>query len=169
MSRLNVNQIYTRTGTGSPAIREMPLFSVSLGSDQTGVAGNTDTKVLFDTVDYDFGSYWDTTNKRYLPTIPGFYQFNVVLRCQVGGGSSNLMRVRLDKNGTEQAASYVQSSTNIFINSHVTLSYLIYCNGSDYVEALGYIGTGTSTSRSFGAFVVTVGGSSFNGFLVRPD
>ena len=169
MSRLNVNQIYTRTGTGSPAIREMPLFSVSLGSDQTGVAGNTDTKVLFDTVDYDFGSYWDTTNKRYLPTIPGFYQFNVVLRCQVGGGSSNLMRVRLDKNGTEQAASYVQSSTAIFNNSHVTLSHLIYCNGSDYVEALGYIATGTTTSRSFGTFAATVGGSTFSGFLVRPD
>ena len=169
MSRLNVNQIYTRTGTGSPAIREMPLFSVSLGSDQTGVAGSVDTKVLFDTVGYDIGSYWDTTNKRYLPTIPGFYQFNVVLRCQVGGGSSNLMRVRLDKNGTEQAASYLQSSTNIFNNSHVTLSHLIYCNGSDYVEALGYIATGTTTSRSFGTFAATVGGSTFSGFLVRPD
>lgn len=145
-----------------------PAFSVSLSSDQTDVAGSTETKVLFDTVDYNEGSYWDTTNKWYKPSIPGYYQFNGVLRCIVSGGQSALTRVALYKNGNVAAASYVQTSTNTFNTCHPSLSYMIYCDGvNDYIELYGYILTGTTTSRSFGAPNATVGGSNFQGFLVR--
>lgn len=162
--------VITKSGSGAIALRPCPVFSVPMTNDQTGIAGSTSIKVAFDTVDYDSNSYWDAINYRYTPQIAGYYQFNAILRCEVSGGQSTLMRVALYKNGSALVSSYLQANTSVYTNSHVPISYLIYCNGSsDYVETYGYISTGTTTSRAFGGTEPTVGPSAFSGFLVRPD
>jgi len=165
MSRLNVDQIYTRTGTGTPAIREMPAFGVELLNNQA-INSNTDTLVQFDTTNFDFGSYWDGTNFRYLPLIAGYYQFNATLRFT--STSASQLRVTLSKNGTYIISSQVQLSSAIFTPTHVSVSHLMYCNGSsDYVDIIGR--SGSASGNLGGTDDTTVGGCHFSGFLVRPD
>lgn len=58
-------------GTGASSI---PNFKVVLTSNQS-VTSSTWTKVLFDTVSFDVGSYWNTSNKNYVPLVAGTYMF----------------------------------------------------------------------------------------------
>lgn len=75
MSRLNVDQIYTRTGTGVPEI-EIPMLYVSLATNQD-VADNAERLVRFDTVNVDTHSWWvSSPDPRYVPQIAGYYMFS---------------------------------------------------------------------------------------------
>ena len=168
MSRLNVDQIYTRTGTGTPALREMPAFGVELLNDQA-INSNTDTLVEFDTTNFDFGSYWDGTNFRYQPLIAGYYQFNSTLRLNSDGNLATSFRVSLMKNGSVYiVSSQIQVTGATWLPSHVTVSHLMYLNGTtDYVHVIGR-STGAAGDLG-GTDDTTIGGCHFSGFLVRPD
>lgn len=164
MSRLNVDQIYTRTGTGSPAIREMPAFRGYLSADQS-ISSGVNTKVNIDTVTgdnyFDTNGWFDTTNKRYVPQIAGYYQFNGVIRCE--GTSQTLQFALFYKNGSAYGAYGLKRDANV---NNVEASDIIYLNGStDYVELWGSI---TASSPRFD-FVDPVVTCFFSGFLVRPD
>lgn len=183
MSILKLEEIKSLTGTGNtvitfdssdravfaqPPLTAVPTFSVQRTTDQTSVSPATDTKVAFNSVDFDTNSFWDSSNYRYTPQIAGYYQFNTVIRFLIVGGLTSLARVMLFKNGSVVVSTYVQLSQSIINNSHLGVSHLIYCNGStDYVESYGWIQNGTQSSLSFGGGSVSTNGSIFSGFLVR--
>jgi hypothetical protein len=162
MSRLNVDQIYTRTGTGSPAIREMPAFHVRRDSAQSVTAG-TPVIVQFNDVLFDTNSYWDAVNYRYTPQIAGYYQFNG----QVYGVASNedILIGGFHKNAADtflrEDIRLVPGGTDLSL-AILNFSGLIYLNGStDNVQVFIHVnGTGTSAGAAY---------THFQGFLVRPD
>lgn len=49
-----------------------PYLKVHLGSSQSVTSG-VRTKLAFDTVDLDSGSYWDASNKQFKPLVSGTY------------------------------------------------------------------------------------------------
>ena len=170
MSRLNVDQIYTRTGTGSPAIREMPVFRGYLSATQS-ISSNVNTKVNIDTKTgdglFDTNGYFDTVNKRYVPQIAGYYQFNGTIR--VSGTSITRIVSFLYKNGIPYEYGQAINPSSTSSSQHVLVSSLIYMNGTtDYVELNG---TATATSPSFSTAAPTTPAAScfLEGFLVRPD
>lgn len=59
-------------GTGNATGPGTPNFRAYLAASQSVTNGVT-TKVLFDTVDWDTGSYWSVTNRNYKPLIAGTY------------------------------------------------------------------------------------------------
>jgi hypothetical protein len=139
-----------------------PAFSAYRNTAQI-VTNNVYTKLLADTEEFDTnGNYDNTTNHRFQPTVPGYYQING----QIFFGTTSSLTTAFTliyKNGVRfKDGNYLQ--INLSVAAFITANALIYLNGTtDYVELYGLaLGTGT---LSFGANAGTL--SYFQGFLVR--
>ena len=112
------------------------------------VANSTTTKLEMDAVkDFGDGSSTaglDTTNKRLVPTYPGYYFFAAGCRLQHNGAGNNL-EIKLQKNGNEIGAS---SSYHASYNT-TTVTSMDYMNGSsDYIELFLNQNTGDTRTVS---------------------
>jgi hypothetical protein len=101
-------------------------FSAYMSADQTGIASNTFTKLNFDTVVFQTGSTFDTTNKRWVPGQNGIYQ--------ISGGV-----VYKGKTFTANAA----------------MELAIYKNGSVYLDAFQKTISGGGTLVSGPGYVIS--------------
>lgn len=173
MSRLNVDQIYTRTGTGSPTIREMPAF-FAISDGNKNQTNNTWTVAGLDLIIFDTNSWYNTSTYRYTPQIAGYYQFNTTLYFRSASGQTQIA-CAIAKNGTSSIGLNGDLAYSAFtIAGSTSTGGLLYMNGStDYVQSIGYV-YGTSpylSSPSAGASqtIGTTYESFLSGFLVRPD
>lgn len=166
MSRLNVDQIYTRTGTGSPKIREMPAFRALQSTTQSNVGTNL-TKVNVDSIAFDTNNWFDTVNDRYTPQIPGYYFFKGMVVIQLST-SPTTQQCQIRKNNTDIVGRQIFRNTSASITYYVEATGLTYMNGStDYVELWA---SGGAAAVDF--LVVSLANgltASLEGFLVRPD
>lgn len=94
------------------------------------------TKITWETVSLDTGSYWDTTNHRYTPSVAGWYLFGGFVRVNASSVIS-LMNLQYKLNGSEARRQQFQFSADTLINGSYPLpTAMIQMNGSgDYVEA----------------------------------
>ena len=162
MSRLNVDQIYTRTGTVSLSIREMPVFRVVMSTNMTL------TSTVATTVEYDsaiFNSHPDWFNfstHRYTPQIAGYYQisYNVSM---TGSSITSFYSLLVTQDSTVAQIRWIGAAGAVDLFRH-SGSDLIYFNGTtDYVEhQVNYIGTSATLTAGDSTTYMT-------GFLVRPD
>lgn len=113
------------------------------GTDQTGIANSTATKVTFGTEVFDDGSYYDTTNSRFTPpagiiSVSG----NVYLTSGVTSGSVGAVYVY--KNGSLLTQTpFVGSSAN---SATAAFTVVDDANGTDYYEVWVYaVSASTST------------------------
>ena len=152
ISTLPVTGGYTATlpaATGTVMVSgNMPAFSAYLSAPQTVTSSNF-TKVACNTEEFDTNSNYDNaTNYRFTPTVAGYYQVSGQIVSNTTIAISRLF-VCIYKNG-----SIFKYGNDIPTNGNrVTVSTLIYCNGStDYLEMYGFItGTGTLTFNGSGA------------------
>jgi len=125
-----------------------PAFSAYASASQT-VTTATQTKVAIDTENFDTNSNFDTTNYRFTPTVAGYYQVNGSLR---GTGTTTFTSIAgyIYKNGSPSKRAQITASLTAGNNTSITVSDIIYMNGStDYLELWGNInGTGTLTFTS---------------------
>ena len=137
-----------------------PAFEANMSADQT-VSDDTVTKVQFDTERFDTDSCYDnSTNYRFTPTIPGYYQFQ--MNQSISHGSIQASYIAIYKNGSSfcQTGRYFFSGDN-YDDAVISTSCLMHCNGSDYVEFYAWRKDGSS---SFGGSSAL---SQASGFLVR--
>jgi hypothetical protein len=162
MSRLNVDQIYTRTGTGTPALREMPAFRVWLSTASVSLTNNVAGTVQHDTVEFDTNSFWDAVNYRYTPQIAGYYQFNWNANLAVTNATGFYNGIR--KNGSDVTHNRITNTTGSIGTYRLLGSELVYLNGStDYIDHY-VIGQGSAVTLNGGQTITFL-----SGFLVRPD
>ena len=148
------SEVYTKSETDAKL--DNPAFSAYVAANQT-ITSSTYTKVNFDTEEFDLGSCYDTTLKRWTPNKPGYYY--------VGGFFNNVTSTGLSisvasvyKNG----ASFKQvGDTRGSLTGATGGGGFIYLNGTDYIELYSYI-TAT-TPIIFGGAVSSV----FYGYFVR--
>ena len=113
------------------------------GTNQTGIASATYTKLTFTTEDFDVGSYFDTSTSRWTPPA-GKYRIEAQAVFTGGVVVSELYAVAIYKNGASIASSLENSSNVIGVSS--AISKLIEANGTDYFEIYAYGGgTGNKT------------------------
>ena len=144
---------------GGPIISTAPAFSAYASSSQS-ISSGVWTKVLFDTEEFDANNNFSSS--RFMPTVAGYYQINVLLR-QSNSGSLVQFAVNLYKNGNENRIG-TNSRETASGATQITLSSLVYCNGStDYIEIYGYL---NATSPEFNVSTAPYY-SYFNGFLAR--
>lgn len=120
-------------------------FSAYQSTLQTGIPNATFTKIQLQTKEYDTGSFFDaTTNFRFQPTVPGYYQINgsVYMTGVAGQGAT------IYKNGTEYKRGTLISNGNAYGSP---VCSLVYLNGSsDYVELYCYQSSGGTVSAATG-------------------
>lgn len=136
----------------------IPLLGAStyMSAAQSIAATNTDIKVNFDTVEFDEGSLWDATNKRFLIAKAGYYRVSARLYAQAGGTTAQgPLFINLDKNGTNY-----KRLNELFTNDEdITLfgECIINCAVSDYLEIVA--NNGCTAAINVG--LTTVYSSSF--------
>lgn len=102
------------------------------GTDQTGIASATFTKLTLTTEAYDTGGYYDAANSKLTPPA-GLVSLAVraVFSGGVVGGSKYY--VMIYKNGTRFKDGILESPTGADVGPVVSISD--QCNGTDYYEA----------------------------------
>lgn len=132
-----------------------PAFSAYQSVSQTGIASGSDTKIQFQTEEFDTANAFDsTTNYRFQPTVPGYYQINGSIAWN--GAYTNAM-ARIYKNGA-------LGKDGIQVTAFRSIaSALVYLNGStDYIELYGNQASGGAGSIATGSAF-----TYFQGFLAR--
>ncbi len=118
----------------------------------------TNSKILFNTEDYDTGSNFDNaTNYRFTAPIAGFYYFTAQAYVQA---TTDAIRIELRKNGSsfKPGQLIVPASGN---DSVVKVDGVLSLALNDFVEVYY---TGSSTRTLFGA--ASTRSTSFEGFLL---
>ncbi len=123
-----------------------PAFSAYQSSAQT-VSNNTNTKIQFQTEEFDTNSCFDnSTNYRFTPTVAGYYQVNGRVEYAAGGPYTYCT---IYKNGSFFKPGAVSNATGTYA---CTVSALVYLNGStDYIELYSQQVSGGSTTVSTGS------------------
>ena len=116
-----------------------PNFSAYIGSNQT-LSDNVDTKVDFDTEDYDTASAYDTSNKRF--TVPsgqgGKYFFYSRVGVSSGNISQYIITIRVNNSQVAKRDLFSGGATTKIFNDADDFNYEISClqnlSAGDYVE-----------------------------------
>lgn len=143
-----------------------PAFSAYLSGSNQSVTSGASTKVAFNAERFDtHGAFDSTTNYRFQPPVPGYYQVNWSVLAFPGSATLSQLLTRLSKNGTEyQRGGQIAHSSGTLVAVNCTGSALVQMNGStDYLEVFAEV-YGTSPTILAGA-----GYCSFSGFLARPE
>lgn len=109
------------------------------GTDQTGIASATDTKLTFGTELWDTGGWYDTATSRYTPLIAGNYRFKINALISANVVDQAQCAAIIYKNGGVAGQNIIHASGSAAIT--VAVDALISMNGTtDYVEAYVYGG-----------------------------
>lgn len=121
-----------------------PCFSAHKnGTDQTGIANGTFTKVTFGTEVFDIGSFYDAGNSRWTPpagmvnVIGCVFAFNNLL-------NDNLLVISIYKNGVRYKDSQKVIGNHVATLDGISISIIDRANGTDYYELFVFGSTGTT-------------------------
>ena len=123
----------TITSGGLLLPKSLILQATATDTDQS-ISANTDTVVQWETVVIDTGSYWDSTNHRYTPSVAGYYLCTGVIRSAQQEVSKKVIAWR--KNGTSVIETRYQDADDQLTASNLPApTTLIQLNGSgDYID-----------------------------------
>jgi hypothetical protein len=134
----NVTQAKLATGV----VGNGPSFSAYQSSSQS-INNATETKVNYQTEEWDTASCFDTSNSRFTPTVAGYYQVDA--RVSFTSGDTRVI-INLFKNGSSWKRGNDSGSASV--NSGI-VSALVYLNGStDYIDVYAYQARGSANSVS---------------------
>jgi hypothetical protein len=144
-----------------------PVFRARKTSTDTQTLNNAvDTKVTFTIEDVDSHGYYDISNSRFTPTIPGWYFIESNVRCQPGSCRFDTT-LYIDGSASSYASGQNQQGTNDMSTSIATLVYL---DGTQYVEVYVNQNSGSNNDMRYNS---NAGGTDninhFSAFLVSPD
>jgi hypothetical protein len=138
-----------------------PAFRAS-NSVQQNITSGVWTKIVFGVETFDTANAFDsTTNYRFQPTVPGYYQVQANLIYQSATASMTFVSASLYKNGSAASNGSYNSGLTATSAFSANLADLIYLNGStDYIELFGYV-AGTSP-------YLAASNAVFSASLIRP-
>ena len=129
-----------------------PLMKAYMSATQS-LSVNVATKVNFDSTLIDTTSDYDTTNKRWTPSVPGYYHIYITIHPDMANTSSNWW-VRIYKNGAGTQMEYTMSEPQLNQNQNCRCEAILYMNGTtDYVEA--YASQNVGTKNIYNANIYT--------------
>ena len=163
---LNLADTYAFTGTvtGAGGVNT-PSFKAYLSSNQT-LSSGANTKIAFNTEDYDIGSCYDnSTNYRFEPSTSGkYFIYSKISFNNSAGNDYNATVILIMKNGSEIMRMTVDPHDSYQHNqTHNYVAGVFSMNGtSDYIEVFGqpHTGGGTPSADSgqnntyFGAYKI---------------
>ena len=157
------NTAISITSAGVVTQPAKPMFRVKQSSDQT-ISNATATTVQFNDKTasgaFDIGSYFNTSNYRYVPQVAGYYFLASTVT--IKSTTPDYVIIFIRKNGATiyRNLGMESNATNAHVPAHV--SGIIYMNGSsDYLDVQVQHNTGSNqnTNSNFEY-------SNFNGYLI---
>jgi chorismate mutase len=142
-----------------------PAFSAYADSSTQTIPTDTQTKVLFQTEEFDTNSNF--ASSRFTPTVAGYYQLNAEVRMNGNSGTGELM-ITIWKNGSEYKRGWNSKGVEIGSSGQfwaMSVNSLVYANGTgDYFEIKVQHGAGADrTVTAVSSPAITW----FNGAMVR--
>jgi hypothetical protein len=152
-----------QNGVALPALSVAPAFSAYLPTARQNVTTSTWTKVALSAEEFDTNNNFDsTTNYRFTPTVTGYYQIQGTITFDASVNAA-AAQTSIYKNGTSYKNSSLLTSAGAISSVMLTVSSVIYLNGStDYVELWGNYDASSNPRFSFGSNL-----TYFSGSLVR--
>jgi hypothetical protein len=133
-----------------------PAFS-AYASSGTSITSGVDTKINFQTEDFDTNNNYNTGTSRFTPTVAGYYQVTVSVMVP---NQTAVISAQIYKNGSKIADGPTGSGASTYYSSSIA-SKLVYLNGTtDYIE--GYVICNSSLSTFAGTT-----GTYFQAYMVR--
>ena len=140
-----------------------PYFEAYMNANQT-MADNTTTKLNFDSELYDSGGMYNTTDKRFTPTVAGkyFIYFQVNYNKQAVD-KFHSVQTEIRRNGSAHKQYYFDFYDNYYAYAICTTgSCIMTFNGSsDYVEMFGNFNVTADTG-----IVISGPNSTFGGYKI---
>jgi hypothetical protein len=145
------------------ALANNQFARVYLAASQT-IASATNTKVNFQP-DFDPSGIWDNVNKRFRPTVAGYYQLGWQLYLAFATGAAYGQSI-LQKNGTAVAyglgVNMTASCAAPIVSNGTDIQH---CNGTtDYIDLMAYINGGSPSVSGSGSVL-----TNFTISLVKAD
>ena len=132
-----------RLGSNVMVTDNMPTFS-AYPSTSFSVTNTTNTKVPYNTEDWDTASCYNTTNYRFTPNVAGYYQVNAGLFISPPAGATSGYILLLYKNGSEHIL-LDRDQFEIYFNQLASGSAIVHMNGTtDYIEIFIFQNSGGS-------------------------
>ncbi len=132
-----------------------PLFSVTVGSNQTGIGDAVVTKIAFDTVRVEQGVTFDTTNYRF--TVPsggaGLYKLDAFAQAQTASNSDLqqcYVRPYLNGSATDNPLANFIFNANYSRSATPHVSRIYDLSEGDYLEMYIYINSVSSARQVSG-------------------
>ena len=124
--------IFTHSG-GLFKPNALILQAIATDTDQS-ISAATATVIQWETVVVDTGSYWDSTNHRYTPSVAGYYLCSGTIRSS--GNNVQKKQVIWRKNGSAVIETRYQDADDQLTSSNLPApTTLIQLNGSgDYID-----------------------------------
>jgi hypothetical protein len=121
------------------------ICQVSATNTDQSISATTDTLVQWGAVDIDTGSYWDSTNHRYTPSVAGWYRIGGQVRAALATNVNSFFSMLIRKNGSQIHDTRYQFSSDTLSNSTLPIGTLfVELNGSgDYIDM--YVRTDEAT------------------------
>lgn len=131
--------------TATPGVPVNGPAFYGLMSGAQAVSAATFTKINFDTAPSWGASAngWDATNKRFRPTVAGYYMVTAQVYCNAGWVDQALLSMYI--NGSVEIRNQDSGSKTY----NLSANGIVYLNGStDYLELYAYSGNAASISGS---------------------
>ena len=130
----------TQNQYGHVSIPQQPAFAVGMSASRTASQGWQ--VINFDQEKFDNGGNFDTSSNRFTAPEDGYYQFNLNLRIDGGGGSGNYYRIVFRKNnstgGQYDFGHAIYRDDDGFAFVSMSISAIIQMSSTDYVDAAFY-------------------------------
>lgn len=142
-----------------------PTFSASLTANQALVSG-VSAVVLYQTEDFDTGSYYDPATGRFTPLVAGYYQVNAGVLMDGNGNNIAIAQAAVFKNGVEWArgAQIVIAAASLCVFFDSTVACVVFLNGTtDFIDFRANCTTGAGNPRLASGL-----GSRFSAHFIRP-
>lgn len=116
-----------------PTVVAGPTFSAYQNTAQT-ISQNVQTKITFDSIEWNIGSNYSTSTSKFTPTTAGYYQVVASVGSQNVAGS--VVELAIFKNGSTYKSGL---SINAGATYRSQMTCMVYMNGStDYIETYWY-------------------------------
>ena len=116
-----------------------PAFRVSKANNQS-ISNATNTKVTWDSEHWDIGSNFDISNDQFVAPIAGIYHFDCLLRCTANGGTQEIGRAMIFRNGSIYCDLFqMHTAANQMSNSHVGGGVDMQLSATDAITIRAYI------------------------------
>ena len=141
-SKLLVDYIEGRTGAGIN-YSDTPRFHARLSADQN-ISNATETVLQLDTVDYNVGSFYNTSNYRFTPPA-GVYC--ITTQVMINSSTPDYVLLRVQKNGSTNILDHRGTESNA-ANAYVSCNGTVqaYLNGTDYIDFRVQHNVGSTTA-----------------------